>query len=126
MSIKYKDIVPSIQTLNKLNNEKLPIKIAYNVCKCIRGIETELEFYNKAKRELINEVCKKSEDGTPIIKDGNYDILDVERWNKEMDELLNIEIDTSNIISLNINDLENIEITASEISTIEFLFNEKW
>lgn len=128
MKITNRRIVMDSNFLGNLTQKKLPIKVSYAIAKNISKIENELNIYNKERQKLIDKYCKKDKDGKNIVdKDNKLSIEDayLDDWNKDLNELLNIEIEID-IHKFNINDLlnSNYEMTASELMLIDYMIEE--
>lgn len=123
MKLSNRELVNSIGVLNKLNNMELPIKLSYALSKNITKIDTELKTYNLEREKLIQKYGEKNEEGKIITKeDETINIIDLEGWSKEIEELLECE----NEIDINAIDLESInadvKITPGELTIINFMF----
>lgn len=129
MKITNRKIVMDASFLGSLTEKKLPIKISYAIAKNISKIENELNIYNKERQKLIDKYCSKDADGKNIIdKDNKLNIEDkyLDDWNKDLNELLDIEIEID-IHKFNINDLlnSNCEMTPSELMLIYYMIEEQ-
>lgn len=123
MKIKNEVLVNSVQVLRKLNAAELPIKLSYKLAKNIKNIEKELALYEEEKQKLIAKYGEKDEVGK--IKqndDGTINILDTEKWNNDIKELLAIEADIS-IEKINIDELgkSDFKITPADLGLIDYL-----
>lgn len=123
MKIKNEVLVNSVQVLRKLNNAELPVRVSYKLAKNIKSIEKELNIYEEEKQKFINKYCEKDDEGkNKINEDGTIKILDTEKWNKDIKELLDIEAEI-NIEKINIDELgkSDLKITPSELSLIDYM-----
>ena len=95
MKLTNRKIVNDANLLGNLTHKQLPIKVSYAIAKNISKIEKELEIYNKERQKLIDKYCLKDEEGNLIDENNQFKIADgnLESWNKDMNELLDIEID---------------------------------
>lgn len=123
MKLSNGKLVNSIEVLSKLTNKELPIKFSYALSKNIIKINRELEAYNKERQKLIEKYGEKDEQGKIKTKeDGSVNIKDVENWNRDFKELLEIEND----IDINVIDLDSvsvdINITPGELMVIDYMF----
>lgn len=128
MKLTNRKIVNDANFLGALTHKQLPIKISYAIAKNVSKIERELEIYNKERQKLIDKYCVKDEEGNNLVDENNQlKIADehLEDWNKDINELLDIEIDID-IHKFNINDLlnSNCEMTASELMLIDYMIEE--
>lgn len=123
MKIKNEVLVNSIGVLSKLTNMELPIKLSYALSKNITKIDRELEVYNKERQKLIEKYGEKDKEGKLKTKeDGTINILDIDNFNKDLKEILEIETE----VDIHTIDLENIntdiKITPGELMIIDYMF----
>lgn len=107
-----------IETLSKIFNANLPVKVAYRLGKIQKLLAEESERYEELRVKLVKKYAKVDEDGEFIANElGNVQIDETkfDEFSKEMQELLNIEIDTPKI---SIDDLDGIDITSTELLMI--------
>lgn len=127
MKLTNRKIVNDANLLGNLTHKQLPIKFSYAIAKNISKIEKELEIYNKERQKLIDKYCLKDEEGNLIDENNQFKIADgnLEAWNKDMNELLDIEIDI-NIHKFSKDDLfnSNCNITPAELMLIDYMIEE--
>ena len=127
MKLTNRKIVNDANLLGNLTHKQLPIKVSYAIAKNISKIEKELEIYNKERQKLIEKYCLKDEEGNLIDENNQFKIADgnLEAWNKDMNELLDIEIDI-NIHKFSKDDLfnSNCNITPGELMLIDYMIEE--
>ena len=123
MKIKNEVLLDSVQVLRKLNNAELPVRVSYKLAKNIKSIDKELKIYEEEKQKLINKYGEKDEEGkSKVNENGMINILDVENWNKDIKELLEIEVEI-NVEKINIDELakSDLKITPSELTLIDYM-----
>ena len=123
MKIKNEVLVNSVQVLRKLNNAELPVRVSYKLAKNIKSIDKELKIYEEEKQKLINKYGEKDEEGkSKVNENGMINILDTENWNKDIKELLEIEVEI-NVEKINIDELakSDLKITPSELTLIDYM-----
>lgn len=123
MNIKIESIINSVEVLKKITNAEIPIQTSYYIAKNIEKIEKELEFFEKERTKIVKKYGEKKEDGELIVSEnGNVNIVDVENFNKEMQELNSLEVELD-IVKINIEDLRDskISITPREVLSISYL-----
>lgn len=123
MKLSNEKLVNSIGVLSKLTNMELPIKLSYAISKNITKIDRELTAYNKEREKLINKYGEKDEEGNLKTKeDGTINILDIESFNRDLKEILEIETE----VDIHVIDLEkvnvDINITPGEIMLVDYMF----
>lgn len=122
MKIKNKKLLNSIDVLSKLTKMELPIKLSYAFSKNITNIDRELVACNKEKRKLIEKYGEKDKEGNLKTKeDGTINILNIDNFNKELKEILEIETE----VDIHLIDLEStnvdINITPLELMLIDYM-----
>nr|DAR08328.1 MAG TPA: Protein of unknown function (DUF1617) [Caudoviricetes sp.] len=126
MKLNNKELLNSILTLQKLSQEQLPIKVSYIISKNIKNIEEELVVYEEERQKIIKKYAELDKEGKPKINDkGNYIIKRENQldFNKCSLELLSIETDV-NISKIDLNALEGLKISPSEVSSVNFMIEE--
>lgn len=123
MKLSNEKLVNSIGVLSKLTNMELPIKLSYAFSKNITKIDRELTAYNKERQKLIEKYGEKDKEGKLKTKeDGTINIIDIDSFNKDLKEILEIETE----VDIHVIDLENINadinITPGEIMVIDYMF----
>lgn len=123
MKLSNEKLVNSIGVLTKLTNMELPIKLSYAFSKNITKIDRELVAYNKEREKLINKYGEKDEEGNLKTKeDGTINILDIDSFNKDLKEILDIETE----VDIHLIDLEkvnvDINITPGELMLVDYMF----
>jgi hypothetical protein len=114
--MKYRDIVSSLESLNKLAKMDLPVIEALKLIKLIKKVREEYQDY----LELNNNLIKKY--GEPIkTRPNHYHCLPNSKgWNeyiKESEKLLNYEIDYNiKIIKLK---AEKFQLSANDLINLE-------
>lgn len=123
MKLSNEKLVNSIGVLSKLTQMELPIKLSYALSKNITKIDRELTVYNKERQKLIEKYGEKDEEGKLKTKeDGTINILDIDSFNKDLKEILEIETE----VDIHVIDLEkvnaDINITPGELMVIDYMF----
>lgn len=123
MKLSNEKLVNSIGVLSKLTNMELPIKLSYAFSKNITKIDRELTAYNKERQKLIEKYGEKDNEGNLKTKeDGTINILDIDIFNGDLKEILEIETE----VDIHVIDLENINadisITPGELMVIDYMF----
>lgn len=123
MKLSNERLVNSIGVLSKLTNMELPIKLSYAFSKNITKIDRELVAYNKERQKLIEKYGEKDKEGKLKTKeDSTINILDIDSFNKDLKEILEIKTE----VDIHLIDLENINvdinITPGELMIIDYMF----
>ena len=124
MKLCNQKVINVVNGIGNILEMSLPVKSSYAISKNIAKIEKEAEIYNKEREKLLNKYAAKNEDGTLKIDENGAVILEnAEGWNKDIKELLEIEVDI-NIHKFSIHEIENCNMTAREIALIDFMIEE--
>jgi hypothetical protein len=152
--MKRKNLYTYIQALAELADLK-GVKFAYAVIKNKKKIEEEIKIieetikpsddFSKYEQERI-QICvvnsEKKEDGSAVIVDNKYKIIDMEKFNTELEELRSNYTDTIKDRESQIADYNNLleedldmtffkigendlplDITPAQLLSIEFMVN---
>jgi len=127
IKVKLGEILSSTTALEHLGEQHLKGKLAYKVGKAIKTISNEINLYDKARKELLNEYCVKDENGEVQIDErGNAQVEKqyIDKYNQEIRTLNDTDIEL-NIVLLDLDDFENIEITPREIMQLDWLIKKE-
>ena len=135
MSIKQKvkiiTLLDSFETLKKINEQELPVKLSYYLCRNFKRISFEINTYDEQRNKLINKYAVKDENDEVVVNTNEngeqtvkIDDKYMEEWLGEINKLAGLELEIS-IDKINIEDLINSEckISASELRKIEYLID---
>lgn len=122
MLLKNSQILASESALSKLLNTPLPAKQAYNIKKTMKSIQEKLKDVLETRNEIIKKYGIEKEDGSVEIP--AEDVEAKKKFIEEYQQIINLEEDVD-VRQLSIDELENIELTANEIETIDFLISEE-
>lgn len=114
--MKIKTIVNALPSLQKFTAVELPCRILYKINKLMDRLESELKFYYKQREQLFQKYNVQVEDGN--LKLG---VDDVEAFEREFDELLNVEIEDIKPVDLPADD--NIKLSYNDIKALEGIIN---
>jgi hypothetical protein len=96
ITVKLKNILSAKESLSRLGNESLPIKLSYRLSKLIKRINDELKLFDENRSKIFNRY--KDSEGTRIPDEN------IIEFNRTMSELVDIEIN----IDLNPLDLTDL------------------
>lgn len=111
MKLLLKDIYTSKEIFERLATEKLSFKTVINLSRLVDRINKELQVVECERIKLIQEYGNLNEDGNYSIL---YDSENAEFFNQKINELLNVEIEISDVNKFNPIEFENINITLTE------------
>lgn len=121
----------TVQGINKLIKQDIPIELAWSLKKIVRLLEPILKSKEELKMKLIDEFAKKDENGKYIPqedKDGKpipntTQLKDEEGFNKKFKELNDMETEIE-IKKFKLEQFKGINISTQELMAIDFLFEE--
>lgn len=109
ITVTLKHIVDSRDALMTLSQQKLPIKISYNVSKVIRKANAELETLTKVRQEVIDRLAPQ---GTEVNPEINQAIM------AELTEALDVIVDIP-VNKVDLSSVPNLEMTARDVMLLE-------
>ena len=118
VTIKLGEIRGIVSSLNKIMNDKLPVKAAYSLSKLGHAIQKEFEVYEEGRLKLIERYCARGEDAKPVIKDNSFEIADREAFGKELSELANIEAEID-FTPIGVEKLGDIQISPAVMTGLD-------
>lgn len=113
-NITYGSIINAMDGLKKIAESDLTMPVLYRVSKLLKQIDTELEFFNKKRQEIITKYGVK-------ISDEQYKIDDQDGFNHDMNDLLNIKIEGITPVSVPVS--ERISLSYNTLRSLEGLIN---
>lgn len=103
---------------------RLAPRLSYKLLKFIKAIEFEEEFFNSKFREIVDDCAKKDEQGKFITdKNGNIALEKSDKFKKAVEELNDIEI-TAPDISFTLDELQGLTLSVLDIALIEDFIKE--
>lgn len=128
MKIKNRDIIEILATLNLMARQKLPIKLSWKIETARNAIkpfaETAITMIDDAKKQRAlrdpagNILMSKDKDGNDIPETLMFDKGVVEEVNKEIELLLDQEVELTNV-EFRLEDFpDSMELSANEVRTL--------
>lgn len=117
MKLKNRDIVNFINGCAVLRAKKLPVKIGYAINRNIIILSEAAEAYNVAREKIIEEHTEKDSEGKPVVKDNSYVFKDTQRFNKDLEELLGIDMEV-NLHTISEKDIEKCDDSRYDALTL--------
>lgn len=119
MKLTLKELLQNVESLGKLLNKELPVKTAYRLGKLSKALQSELDQFNLTRNNLIKKYGKE--------KDGQYQIDPddkeaLEKFNKEIEELLSVEINIDVYDPISVDELGEIKLSAIDMSNLSVFF----
>lgn len=134
MKIKNRDIIEILSTLNLMARQKLPIKLSWKIETARNAIkpfaETALGLIDQAKKDKALRdpegriLMSKDANGNDIPETLMFDKSVVEELNREIESLLDEEVELSNV-EFRLEDFpDSLELTANEVRAIGKILHE--
>lgn len=125
IEIKLKEIVNNINALKKLSEGSFNGKVAFQIARLLKKVETEIEIFNTSRMTLLKKYGEKDEDGELKV-DGNNNYVIKKEYRQNFVEELNEMLESSikiNVEKIDYKDIEKIEFTPSEAMALEEFVN---
>ncbi|MGL5153087.1 MAG: hypothetical protein ACRC7N_21210 [Clostridium sp.] len=124
MLLSNRETVKILEGIGNITSIQMPVKASYAISKNVKKLEKEAKIYNLEREKLLNKYGEKNEDGTlKVSENGSINIIDIENWNNDITELLDIENEID-IHTFNINEILHCNMSAKEINLISFMIEE--
>ena len=121
IKVKISDIINSTETLQKLGKMELKAKLAWQVARLLKALDTEVQQFNETRMEVIKKYGEKDENGELVTDEkGNCTIQqeNVGKFQEELTDLINAEIEI-NANKIKIESIEDIDFTPTEMNALE-------
>ena len=121
MKVTLKDILEGQATLQKLSNQPLRGRTAFQIGRLLKKLEEILTSYNETRVKLIEKYAKKNDDGSFELNDKNeyqFTQENMQSYMEEINKLILEEIDVE-ANPIKFEDIEDLEFTATETTFLE-------
>lgn len=121
ITVKIADLLNSTDVLQKLAQKDFKAKLAWSIARLLRTAEEEIKNFNETRMNLITKYGEKDDNGELITDDnGNCKIVpeSIVNFSNELEDLLQTEVEI-NANKIDIEQIENLNFTPSEISVLE-------
>lgn len=112
--MKMSEIIDFLNIYPEIKNNKIKIQTAYKLSKCIDFCEQEGKFYTTKLSEILEKYGEKDEHGVfrqePETKGILVNPTNKNICEKELNELLNLEVSFDEKLLIDIKELENFEL----------------
>lgn len=115
------------QVYPKLKELPLNIKTSYTLSKIHQLALLDIEFYKNSLSNIINKYGQRDEEGNLKVAEDNFIPIiegELERCQKEIGELENLEIDNYDSYKISIEDLINIELSPEDLDNLSAFLKE--
>lgn len=86
-----------------------------------RQLSERLTDFESTRKKLILNHSNKDDKGQPIVINGQYDLKDKAKFDKEFEELAGIEIEVEGLSKFTENDLKQLELAGVRLTRIDML-----
>lgn len=118
MKLKAFDILNKYDNLTALANKEVDLLTACTIAKNINALALSRDVINKKRDNIVLKYAEKDENGNVIQKEnGNLNITDIEKFNTEITEILETEIEVE-IEKISIEKLQELKVSPAEISSL--------
>ena len=121
--MKMIDALNFLEAYSSIKNKPLKINIIYKLSKCLEECEKERDFYKQQLANILNKYAKKDENGNFIYTDEKTGILinesQQEVWEKELSELLTLDININEKYFIKITDIADLELDIETFNKIK-------
>lgn len=121
--MKMIDALNFLEAYSSIKNKPLKINIIYKLSKCLEECEKERDFYQQQFTNILNKYAKKDENGNFIYTDEKTGILIDESQQKtcekELSELLALDINIDEKYFIKINDIAHLELDIETFNKIK-------
>lgn len=125
--MKMFEIIELSNLYGSIKDNKMPLKTAYKFTTLMRAIEAELNFYQSEFTKIVSEYGLKAEDGQFIFSEDGQSISIIPgkeaECNERLLELRNLDVEVGDI-TFTIDELENFNLTISELNCLLPLIKE--
>lgn len=127
MKVKMYQILEFENLYNKIKDVKMSVKTAYKLSKLSREIDNERIFYQTKLQSIIDAYGERDTEGNFILTQDKTGVqikkADLEKCQKEIMELSNLDIEITGI-EISIDELENFELTLSDMHILMLFIEE--
>lgn len=126
ITLKNIEIINATNSIGELMQERLPVKVGWNVTKNMKKIEVAFKNYADFELELIKKYAIKDENGNLKADENNkpkFAPNNKEKYLKEQNELLDLT-DTIDILPIKLSDLDGINLKAATLFNLEFMIED--
>jgi hypothetical protein len=110
------------QALTKLNQQQLPLKVAFKLKGAINSVDAELKKYEEVRMSALQKYGKKNEDGS-LAADENGNIPlegdSAQNFVAELNELLSLEIELPKFTLSELGD--KVTMSSEELFLLDFI-----
>lgn len=121
MKVVLKEILEGQEVLQKLSQQPLPGRAAFQIGRLLKKLEEILNSYNDVRLKLVEKYAKRKEDGEFDLNEKNEYQFTAENMQAYVNELNTMIADEVEVEAnpINFKDIEKLEFTAAEATYLE-------
>lgn len=127
MTIKIQTALDLQGVLSILSNEKMPVKMAYQMYKILSSLEESATFYREKLSQIIDTYAEKDENNNYVTVDESKNIKvkedKIKECQEKMTELNCLEVEIPDC-KFKIEDFEGFELTFLEMKYLTLLLED--
>jgi hypothetical protein len=123
IGIKLGQLDSMISSLSNIVQKEMKIKLAYKLSKLMKTLASEHDFMVSKRRDIVSKYSEKDESGEIVQKDDKINILDVQSFNSEIEELHEIEFEVE-FEKIDIEDFGDLNISIQDLYNLDKFFTE--
>ena len=104
------EAIEAVGALRSLVNEKMPVKLAMQVRRLVRGLSPVVEDYSAERQKLIEQYAHQNGAGPKTDEDGNILLADPQAFHAGHRELLAVEHEVGTSLDASALEASGIEI----------------
>jgi hypothetical protein len=120
IGIKLGQLDSMISSLSNIVQKEMKIKLAYKLSKLMKTLASEHDFMISKRREIVGKYSEKDESGEIVQKDDKINILDIQSFNSEIEELHEIEFELE-FEKIDIEDFGDLNISIQDLYNLDIL-----
>lgn len=110
------------ESFEKIAKAKLPVKTSFKLKGITLKIQKELKKYEELRMELLNQLCKKNDQGElEVDEEGKAKFTDdvaQQEFGTKMVELGNVDVEVG---TLSVSDLDAVELSLNDLFVLDGL-----
>ncbi|AAK79147.1 hypothetical protein BJV85_002822 [Clostridium acetobutylicum] len=123
--ITNREMINGISGMQQLMKKELPIRASYALMKNKNKVNSVLKNFDEISKKLTDKYVKRDENGNPLKdKKGLPKSDNQEQWNKDFEELLDIENEID-VHQISISDLQGVNLSVGQLEAINFMIKEE-
>lgn len=124
MLVSYYQIEKFVDIFNKVGDKPLKGTAAFALAKIFSEVTTYYLDYGRKRTELVEEFCKRDEDGKAIKDEDGGLVIKKERLDEFLNRMSQLYSETVEIsdVRLNVEDISDVELTGRELYDIIVFF----